>query len=66
VRHFGLLCSITMVIAVFTELFLLPALLVTLRVGRVAVRAPLSAVGGGEGAAPAALLARQRSAAAEE
>jgi uncharacterized protein len=33
VRHFGVLSSITMVIGVFTDLFLLPALLVTLRVG---------------------------------
>ena len=38
VRHFGLLSSITMVIGVFTDLFLLPALLVTLRVGQVAVQ----------------------------
>ena len=33
VRHFGVLASVTMVIGVFTDLFLLPALLVTLRIG---------------------------------
>jgi predicted RND superfamily exporter protein len=33
VRHFGILASVTMVIGVFTDLFLLPALLVTLRIG---------------------------------
>lgn len=33
VRHFGVLASATMLIGVFTDLFLLPALLVTLRVG---------------------------------
>ena len=48
VRHFGLLCSVTMVIAVFTELFLLPALLVTLRVGQVAVQTPVPTGGGGD------------------
>ena len=33
VRHFGVLASLTMIVGVFTDLFLLPALLVTLRVG---------------------------------
>ncbi|MFN8643173.1 MAG: MMPL family transporter [Candidatus Binatia bacterium] len=33
VRHFGVLASATMVIGVFTDLFLLPALLITLHVG---------------------------------
>lgn len=33
VRHFGVLAGATMVIGVFTDLFLLPALLITLRVG---------------------------------
>ena len=66
VRHFGLLCSVTMVIAVFTELLLLPALLVTLRVGQVAVQTPLATCGGGEPTAQSALLARQRSVRAEE
>ena len=33
VRHFGMLASATMLIGVFTDLFLLPPLLVTLRVG---------------------------------
>jgi predicted RND superfamily exporter protein len=36
VRHFGILASVTMVIGVFTDLFLLPALLVTLRIGETA------------------------------
>jgi hypothetical protein len=39
VRDFGVLASLTLVIAIFTELFLLPALLITLRVGHTAVRA---------------------------
>ena len=39
VRHFGLLASVTMVIGVFTDLFLLPALLVTLRIGEPAAAA---------------------------
>ncbi|MEO8603723.1 MAG: MMPL family transporter [bacterium] len=33
VRHFGVLASLTMVVGSFTDLFLLPALLITLRVG---------------------------------
>ena len=33
VRHFGLLAGSTMVIGVFTDLFLLPALLITLPLG---------------------------------
>lgn len=63
VRHFGLLCSVTMVIAVFTELFLLPALLVSLRVGQVAVQLPRPTEDGG---VPTALLARRQSARAED
>jgi hypothetical protein len=52
-----------MIIAVFTELFLLPALLVSLRVGQVAVQLPLPT---GDGSAPTALLARRQSARAED
>jgi predicted RND superfamily exporter protein len=33
VRHFGLLASVTMLVGVMTDLFLLPALLITLHVG---------------------------------
>jgi predicted RND superfamily exporter protein len=43
VRHFGILASVTMVIGVFTDLFLLPALLVSLRIGDVAPVAMASA-----------------------
>ena len=39
VRDFGVLASLTLVIAILTELFLLPALLITLRVGDTTVRA---------------------------
>jgi len=39
VRHFGILASLTMVVGAFTDLFLLPALLVTLRIGHELPRA---------------------------
>jgi predicted RND superfamily exporter protein len=48
VRHFGILASVTMVIGVFTDLFLLPALLVSLRIGEpatAAVQAPVAESG---------------------
>lgn len=47
VRHFGILASATMVIGLLTDLFLLPALLVTLRIGDpapVAIAAPAAGV----------------------
>ncbi|MGH7788118.1 MAG: efflux RND transporter permease subunit [Candidatus Binatia bacterium] len=52
VRHFGLLAGCTMVIGVFTDLFLLPALLITLPLGEraaavEAVREPAAAAGEG-------------------
>ena len=43
----GVLASVTMVIGVFTDLFLLPALLVTLRIGDsvpVSIATPVAAV----------------------
>ena len=48
VRHFGILASVTMVIGVFTDLFLLPALLVSLRIGEPATataQAPIAESG---------------------